>query len=292
MKTRLVPFVLLAALCLVTAAHAAPPKGGPRFLGPKPPEKVKRVVTLAPSLTETVMALGAVSTLVGVSSFDEAKEVAGLPRVGGFVNPSIERVVALEPDLVLVQPGPGNQRSVETMAEMGVPVLLLPLHTVADTREALRAVGKVLGTEKEAEALVQRIDSTRARIREAAKGRKVPRVLFVYGFEPLVVAGPGSFADELLRDAGAINVAADASSAYAVLSLERAVVARPEVVVDAADVDVGKDKVAALPMLSRARWVELPSMALLQPGPSMGRGLEELFELLYPPTKPDAGRAR
>jgi iron complex transport system substrate-binding protein len=292
MKTRLIPFVLLAALCLVTGARAAPPKGGPRFLGPKPPEKVKRVVTLAPSLTETVMALGAGSTLVGVSSFDEAKEVAGLPRVGGFVNPSIERVAGLKPDLVLVQPNPGNQRAVETMAELGVPVLLLPLHSITDTREALRAVGKALGKEKEAEALVQRIESTRTRIREAAKGRKAPRVLLVYGFEPLVVAGPGSFADELLRDAGAINVAADTSSAYAVISLEHAVGVRPEVVVDASDVDVGKDKVAELPVLSQARWVELPSLALLQPGPSMGRGLEELFELLYPPMKPDAGSTR
>jgi len=263
MKTHVAPFALLVALCLATVARAGPPKGGPRLLGPKPPEKVKRVVTIAPSLTETVLALGAGSTLVGVSRFDEAKEVAGLPRVGGFVNPSIEAVVVLKPDLVLVQPNPGNQRAVETMAELGVPVLVLPLHTVADTRETLRAVGKALGKEKEAEAFVQRIESTRARIREAAKGRKAPRVLFVYGFEPLVVAGRGSFADELLRDAGALNVAADADSAYAVYSLERAVRARPEVVVDAADVDVGKDKVAGLPVLSQARWVELPSMALL-----------------------------
>ncbi|WNG61296.1 ABC transporter substrate-binding protein [Archangium gephyra] len=293
MKTRLAPFVLLAALCLVTAVHAAPSQGGPRFLGPKPPEKVKRVVTLVPSLTETVIALGAGSTLVGVSTYDEAKEAAGLPRVGGFVNPSIERVVGLEPDLVLVQPGPGNQRAVETMARVGVPILLLPLHTVADTLEAMRAVGKALGKQKEAEALVQGIESTRARIRERAKGSQAPRVLFVYGFEPLVVAGPGSFADELLRDAGAINVASEAGSAYAVYSLERAVGSRPEVVVDAADVDVGKDKVAALPSLSRARWVELPSMALLQPGPSLGRGLEELFALLHPAAKkPDAGTPR
>ena len=282
MKIRFVPFALLVTLCLATAARAEPPKGGPRFLGPKLPEKVKRVVTLAPSLTETVMALGAGSTLVGVSRFDEAKEVAGLPRVGGFVNPSVEAVLRLEPDLVLVQPGPGNQRPVEKMAELGVPVLLLPLHTVADTQAALRAVGGALGREKEAEALVQRIESTRVRIREAAKTRKAPRVLLVYGFEPLVVAGPGSFADELLRDAGGINVAADAGSAYSVYSLERAVRARPDVVVDAADVDVGKDKVVALPGLSQARWVELPSMALLQPGPSLGRGLEELFALLHP----------
>ncbi|MFY0571560.1 ABC transporter substrate-binding protein [Archangium lansingense] len=292
MKTRLAPFILLAALCLVTTAHAAPPKGGPRFLGPKPPEKVKRVVTLAPSLTETVIALGAGSTLVGVSRFDEAKEVAGLPRVGGFVDPSVEAVVALKPDLVLVQPGPGNQRPVEKMAEIGVPVLLLPLHTVADTLAALRAVGGALGKEKEAGALIQSIESTRARIRETAKTLKPPRVLFAYGFEPLVVAGPGSFADELLRDAGAINVAADAGSAYPVYSVERALRARPDVVVDAADVDVGKDKLAVLPGLSQARWVQVPSLALLQPGPSLGRGLEELFWLLHPSAKPDAGTVR
>jgi iron complex transport system substrate-binding protein len=281
MKTRLVPFALLVALCLATVSHAESPKEGPRFLGPKPPEKVKRVVTLAPSLTEMVMALGAGSTLVGVSRFDEAKEVASLPRVGGFVDPSVEAVVALRPDLVLVQPGPGNQRPVEKMAEVGVPVLLLPLHTVADTLAALHAVGRALGKEKEASVLVQRIESTRARIREAAKARKSPRVLFVYGFEPLIVAGPGSFADELLRDAGGINVAADAGSAYPIYSVERAVVARPDVVVVVAGMGVGKDKLASLPGLSRARWVQLPSQALIQPGPSLARGLEELFQLLH-----------
>jgi iron complex transport system substrate-binding protein len=168
------------------------------------------------------------------------------------------------------------------MAELGVPVLLLPLHTVADTLAALRAVGQALGRGKEAEALMSRIEATRTRIREAAKKLPTPRVLLVYGFEPLVVAGPGSFADELLRDAGAVNVAADAGSAYPVYSVERAVRARPDVVVDAADVDVGKEKIQALPGLAEARWVQVPTLALLQPGPSLGRGLEELFGLLHP----------
>ena len=286
--------ILLAAvlvLCLAPAAWGGAPQEAPRLLGPKPPEKVKRVVTLAPSLTETVMALGAGSTLVGVSRFDEAKEVAGLPRVGGFVNPSVEAVIRLQPDLVLVQPGPGNQRPVETMAELGAPVLLLPLRSVADTEAALRAVGQALGKGKEADVLVERLEATRARVREAARTHKPLRVLFVYGFEPLVVAGPGSFADELLRDAGGLNVAADARSAYPVFSLEHAVRSAPDVVVDASDVDVGKDKVRELPGLSEARWVEVPSMALLQPGPSLGRGLEELYGLLYPPAKPGPGAA-
>lgn len=283
-KARLPVLALLAVLGVSSAAGAVDASHGPQYLGPRR-ETVKRVVTLAPSLTELVRALGAGGTLVGVSRFDTDASVAKLPRVGGFVDPSIEAVVTLKPDLVLVQPGPGNQRPVEKMAELGVPVLLLPLHTVADTLAALREVGRALGREKEAAALVSGIEATRARIREKAKTLPAPRVLFVYGFEPLVVAGPGSFADELLRDAGALNVAADARSAYPLYSVELAVRARPDMVVDAADVDVGKEKIHALPYLSSARWVEVPSLALLQPGPSLGRGLEELFGLLHPGAK-------
>ncbi|HEX8703340.1 MAG TPA: helical backbone metal receptor [Myxococcaceae bacterium] len=278
--------LLLAVLGLSGAAHSAGTHSGPRRLGPQREGKVRRVVTLAPSLTEMVLAMGAGDTLVGVSRFDEDKAVAALPRVGGFVDPSVEAVIVLKPDLVLVQPGPGNQRPVERMAELGVPVLLLPLHTVADTLTALRAVGQALGRDKEAEGLISRIEASRTRVREAAKKRPTVRVLFVYGFEPLVVAGPGSFADELLRDAGAVNIGADGGSAYTVYSVERAIRAKPDVVVDAADVDVGKDKIRSLPGLSSARWVEVPSLALLQPGPSLGRGLEELFGLLHPSTPP------
>jgi iron complex transport system substrate-binding protein len=286
MPLRIAALLLLAVLGLSGAAHAADTHPGPRRLGPKREGKVRRVVTIAPSLTEMVLAMGAGDTLVGVSRFDEDKAVAALPRVGGFVDPSVEAVIALKPDLVLVQPGPGNQRPVERMAELGVPVLLLPLHSVADTLAALRAVGQALGREKESEAIVSRIEASRARIREAAKKLPTPRVLFVYGFEPLVVAGPGSFADELLRDAGAVNIGADGGSAYTVYSVERAIRAKPDVVVDAADVDVGKDKIRGLPGLSSARWVEVPSLALLQPGPSLGRGLEELFGLLHPSAPP------
>lgn len=282
MNVRILLSVLLCLASGLAGAAAPPIHPAPRFLGPPVPARVRRVVTLAPSLTEMVQVLGAGSTLVGVSRFDESPEVAKLPRVGGFVDPSVEAVVALKPDLLLVQPGPGNQRPVVKMAELGVPVLMLPLHSVKDVLAALRAVGGALGRAKEAEGLVSGIEATRARVREAAKQRPSPRVLLVYGFEPLVVAGPGSFADELLRDAGAINVAADAGAAYPVYSVERAVRVRPDVVVDTAHVDVGKDKLRALPGLSSARWVDMPSQALLQPGPSLGRGLEELFGLLHP----------
>ncbi len=163
---------MTAALLLSLALLGAAPDAGPlRMLGPAPAGEVRRVVTLAPSLTDLVLALGAGERLVGVSRFDERPEVASLPRVGGFVDPSVEAVLALHPDLVLVQPGPGNRRAVEAMAELGAPVLLLPLDTVADVLAAERAVGKALGRTEEGERLARRLETARAEVRGRASGR-------------------------------------------------------------------------------------------------------------------------
>jgi len=265
----------------------------PRWLGPKPKAgaAVRRVITLAPSLTETVLALGAGDRLVGVSRFDERPEVKALPRVGGFVDPSVEAVVALKPDLVLVQPAPGNQQPVEKMAELGAPVLLLPLHSVAQVLVAVRECGKALGREPAAGALVEKIEQTRAQVRRRAAALPHPRVLFVYGWEPLVVTGPGSFADELLRDAGAVNAADQATTPYPVYSVESVLRARVDVVVNAVGVhEGGGDKLRGLPGLGSARWVELPSQDLLHPGPQLAEGLEMLFRLLHPELKPELKR--
>jgi len=277
---------------LLAAGLLAVQSGEPsavQTLGPQAKAVVRRVVTLAPSLTDTVLALGARDVLVGVSRFDERPEVKALPRVGGFVDPSVEAVVALKPDLVLVQPSPGNRGPVEALAALGIPILALRLATVDDVLAGLRATGAALGRAKEGEALALSLERTRAEVRARAHGLKAVRVLFVYGFQPLVVAGPGSFADELLADAGGTNVAHDAGRAYPVWSVERALQTRPEVVLDAADSTAGQDTLRGLPGLREARWVSLPSPALLHPGPSLGQGLLDLFLYLHP-ASPEAGR--
>jgi iron complex transport system substrate-binding protein len=243
---------------------------------------VRRVVTLVPSLTDTVIALGAGDRLVGVSRFDELPEVAKLPRLGGFVDPSVEAVVALAPDLVLVQPAPGNKAAVEKMAELGVPVLAVPMPTLPSTLEAIREIGRALGLSPKAQALVSGIEAARASVRAQAKGRKPLRVLFIFGFEPLVVAGPGSFPAEFLADAGAVNAAEAATKAFSVYSVESAVRSRPDVVIDAANISVGWEKLAALPGLREARWTKVSSQDLLHPGPKLAQGLLELVQLLYP----------
>lgn len=268
---------MLLALLLAAAPQA-------QWLGPPITGPVTRVVTVAPSLTEAVVALGARELLVGVSRFDELPEVAGLTRVGGFVDPSLETIVALKPDVVVVQKSPGNQKPVELLASLGVSVLALPLTTVGDTADALTRLGEVLHREPQARALVDALQTARARARAAAVASgKHPTVLFVYGFSPLVVAGPGSFAHELLEDCGARNVAEAAPTGYPVYSLERAVRLSPDVIVDAADVPEGRAQVEALPPLKKARWVTLPSKDLLHPGPALARSLESLCAALNGP---------
>ena len=273
----------MSALLLGLLLLATPDAGtGAQWLGPKQTRLPSRVVTLAPSLTETVLALGKGSLLVGVSRFDEAPEVAKLKRVGGFNDPSIEAVVALKADLVLAQKAPANQKAVEKMGELGIAVLALPLTTVEDALEATLKVGEAVGAQEKAKTLVGDVRRTREEVRARAKAHKPLRVLFVYGWQPLVVAGPGSFAHELLLDTGAANVAQAAPTAYPLFSAESAVALHPDMVIDAADVSDGKAGFQSLTGLKEARWLTLPSKDMLHPGPSLQKGLLELERLLYP----------
>jgi iron complex transport system substrate-binding protein len=147
---------------------------------------------------------------------------------------------------------------------------------------AIREVGRLLGRAARAEALVAELAQTRARIRARAAKRRHPRALIAFGFDPLVVAGPASFAAELLEDAGGQNVAADGRGAYPVYSVEAVIAQRPDVILFSPAMSAGSEKLRRLKGLSGARWVALPSEDLLHPGPRLAQALEELFRVLHP----------
>src|SRR5881398_1520236 len=119
---------------------------GPRqHLGPPVPGEVRRVVTLAPSLSEIVLALGAGDRLAGVTRFDDDPRTAKLPRIGGYNDPQPEAVLGLKPDLVLAEPAPANRGPVETLARLGVAVEAFPLSTVQDIEDAIAGIANLLG---------------------------------------------------------------------------------------------------------------------------------------------------
>ncbi len=267
-----------AAASLVLLLAGAARAEAPRWLRKEPKAPPSRIVTLAPSITEIVLELGAGASLVGVSRYDDAPQVARLPKVGGFLDPAPEAVLALRPDAVLAQPSPGNKGAVQRLADLGVPVLLLPLHSIEDIQASTRAVAKLLGEQARGEAAVARIDEGLAAVRQRTAELPKRRALVVYGWQPLVVAGPGTFADALLAAAGGENVAAAAGGAYPVFSAEAAVAASPDVVLDASGAHDGG---AALPALAGKVHV-VKSRALARPGPRLVEAVEELAAILHP----------
>lgn len=257
--------------------------GGARWLGPPAPASPRRVVSLAPSLTDTVVALGEASRLVGVTRYDDAAEVRSLPRVGGFLDPSAEAVLALRPDLVLWLTDRAAFPSVRRIAELGVPVRAIPVVTVADVFACARLTGEALGNPGAGERLARSLEKAVASARRRSAGLPPVRVLMVIGRDPLVVAGAGSYPDALLRIAGGANVA-EGGRPWPVYSLEKAAAANPDLVVDAAVLEPpeGLSRLASIPAVRAGRVVRLRNDDALRPGPRLAAALEDLLRALHP----------
>ena len=271
---------MMWVVALLALSAASPPPVS--IVGPAPSGPMARVVSLAPSLTQSVLALQQGHRLVGVSRFDDDPAVASLPRAGGITDVALETVVGLKPDVVLAITAPGNRQAIETLGRLGIPVHVCRLTTTADVRACLESMGRLLEATEAAKNLQRQLDETRARIRALSAERKTPppRVLVVFGLSPLVVAGPGTFADELLKDVGALNAAPASRLPYPVVPLEAAMKLRVDLVIDASMAGE-REHPAVRAALRKAVWKTPGSTALLQPGPQLADALVELSRLVW-----------
>lgn len=250
-----------------------------------------RIASLSPSATDLVLALGLGDRLVGVSRFDERPEVAKLPRLGGITDPSLEAIAGSRPEVVLLQPSPLVQEQARTLAGLKIRVLAPELGTIREVLAAEREVGRQLGVAAQGEALARALEVKLAETAARHTGGARPSALVVYGWQPLVVAGPGSFADDLLTAAGGSNAARSARQPYATFSAEAAAASRPAVLIDATGGEPVPAALRSLPGLKEARWVVPPTRALLHPGPGLDVALGEVEQLLHAP-KPEATKTK
>ncbi|MEE8475229.1 MAG: helical backbone metal receptor [Myxococcota bacterium] len=245
-----------------------------------------RVVSLNPSLTEILVAVGAVSVLVGVDDYSAQvqPEVRSLPRVGGLFNPSLESVVALEPDLVVMVPGAEQRDLANRLRRLGVDVLELPNVRSEDLLQSIEILGGRVGRREAARRNVARIRLAWRAVEKATARRSRVRAVLVLERDPLFLVGSGSFLDEMLRAAGGENVAAVLSDPYPQAAIEWLIAAAPQVILDATD-DPGD------PLRYWSRWPSLPAVvdrraiaispAVLRPGPYLDRSLRILAEALH-----------
>ncbi|MCG6962002.1 MAG: helical backbone metal receptor [Acidobacteria bacterium] len=255
-----------------------------------------RVVSFAPSLTETVVALGYGDRLVGVGDYASWPPAAArLPRVGGLYNPNLERLLALRPDLVLV-PSP-MPRVEAACASRGIRLETVRTETVEDVEAAARRIAGLLGEPAAGRLLATRLHRQLESVRARVKGRNRPRVLLVLDrpasgrLQEVVTAGPRTFLDQLLRLAGGRNLFHDAPRRYFTPSLETVVERRPQLILE---LRPGAGDAGSLERQARKEWgkvfggVEAPRVRVLTepylvvPGPRLGRAAELLEAVLHP----------
>jgi len=255
------------------------------------PTVVKRIVSLAPNLTEIVFALGEGDHLAGDTDFcDYPAEATQKPRVGGPINPNLEQVVALAPDLVLATKAINRRETVEALARIGLPVFVTDPHSVDDMIASVEHIGNVLHAEKAAAPLVEDLRERLSNIDRRIAGALPRRVLFVVWTDPLISIGRGTFIADALRRAGARSVV-DASAEWPRVNLEEIVRLQPEVLVFASahagdtqhDIDMLRARPGwrSLEALRRGNIVII-SDAINRPAPRLVDAVEQLARAFHP----------
>lgn len=285
---------LFFASCRRENGSSAPPQGS-KLAQPAGQKIARRVVTLTPSLTELVWALGAGERVIAVSDYCDYPEAAKLrPRVGSFLSPAIERILALQPDLVLLD---GVQAEAATMlTQAGARAVAVPMQDLAQVRAAFTTVGEQLGDRQpQAAALLGDLDRQISMVSARVSSLPPRKTMFVVdrqigSLRGLVAAGPGSYLDELLRLSGGKNVFSDMGPRYAKVAAEAIVERQPEVILDAIHTDPAgaaarKEDWSALKDVAAVRAGRVHILAnrmFVTPGPRLGQALREIAELLHP----------
>ena len=260
-------------------------------------QRPERIISIVPSLTETLFAIGAGPEVVGVGSFDtHPSEVATRPRLGGLLDPDMERIFALRPDLVVLHAS--QQGQIQQLTRAAIPVFSYAHGGLADTLAVIRQLGARTGhtsdAERVASAIEARLDDLRARI-----GRRTrPRVLLVFGREPrslrnIYASGGFGFLHDMLEAAGGDNVFADVRRESLQLTSEAILTAAPDVIIEltydermtpdnqAAEVAVW-NRLPAIPAVRNGRVHLLLGNQFVVPGPRMAEATAAIAQALHP----------
>jgi iron complex transport system substrate-binding protein len=255
------------------------------------PQPVRRVVSLAPSLTETIYALGLQNLLVGDTDYcDYPPDAMKKQKVGGAINPNMEEIVALQPDLVLVTKSLNRLETVNALEQLGIATYATDPHTVEDIIASSKRLGEILGAPEAGEKLAAELNQRLVKLKERLAGFPTKRVLFVVWTEPLISAGENTFIADALRYAGAESII-ETKRDWPQISLEEVVHLQPKYLVFAADhSETATEDVDQLAL--RPGWDELEAVkqkkfavmseAVNRPAPRIVSAIEELARQLHP----------
>jgi iron complex transport system substrate-binding protein len=256
------------------------------------PAQPQRIVSLAPSVTEVLFALGVGDRVAGVTSYcDYPPEARQKPPVGDTLKPSLEKIVALKADLVIISTASQVEASFRKLEELGIPVYVTNPRSVDGVVESIDKIGELIDVRERARELTdelrRRIAIVQARVAETSR----PSVLVILGTEPLITAGAGSFINDLINRAGARSISAEDKADYPQYSIETAVARQPEIILLQAGGNELTSRLRQTPAARSNRVYHIDDDLLLRPGPRIIDGLERIAAKFHPELfEPDAAK--
>jgi iron complex transport system substrate-binding protein len=253
------------------------------------PARAERIVTLAPNLTEIVYAVGAGNRLVGNTTYcDYPPEARQVTKVGDTLQPNIEQIIALRPQLVLVSTASQLEAFTRQLNEQGIAVYVTDPRSLEDVFNSIKSLGELLGEAERGTHLVDELRARAAAVEQAVRSGPPVRVFYQVSAAPLYTIGRDAFLTDLINRAGGQSVTADVPGAFPRYSDEAALATQPEAIV--IPVDTTMDQSNAKPASSLAqsaavkggRVYRINGDLLSRPGPRLVEGLEQLARALHP----------
>jgi iron complex transport system substrate-binding protein len=244
---------------------------------------------LAPNLTEIVFAIGAGDRLVGDTSYCDFPPAAKtVEKVGDTLHPSLERIIALRPQLVLVSTASQLEVFTHQLETQDIAVFVTDPHDLDGVFRSINQLGTILDLDEQAKRLVGQLRSRTAAVEAAVKTTQPVRVFYQLSAEPLYTAGRDAFVTDLIRRAGGLSVTADVSGAWPKYSGESALAARPEAIILPTGGSMGAANSTVAEPLQRSpaavqgKVYKINDDHLVRPGPRAVDGLEEMARALHP----------
>jgi len=248
----------------------------------------QRVVSLKPSITDTIYALGLGDTLVGVTKYCEVPKGKPRPEVAAdYTRPYTERIIALTPDIVLGSQENSSRRSIESIERAGIAVKLFPFTSLDESLASIEGIAETLGSPDKGRLLSKRVVDELNALKRRFGNRRPLKAVVVWGQRPLIIAGPGTYMDEAIPYIGLKNVAASISVKYPKVGLEQLIAFDPDVIIDLSmDSQAGSNSqrpwtgVGTIKAVREGRVIAMDP-GLFRAGPNIPNALEKLAARIY-----------
>lgn len=257
------------------------------------PRNPKRIVSMAPSNTEMLFAIGLSEEIVGVTKFCDYPESAKFKKkIGGYSTPNIEAILDLKPDLIIATPDGYVRKYLEKLESVGMQVFIVNPKNIDEILKTMLILGKITDKEENAKKVVKKLAIRVKYVREKTNNIPMemrPKVFYEIGHDPIITAGSGTFVDNIIAEAGGINIASDAKTNWPRYSIETIIMKEPDIIITAPHATNDKGKMMTnldkwrrfntIPAVRNNRIYPLDPNILLRPGPRIIDGLEEMHAI-------------